>query len=231
MAIKQRARKDESMRSLHRLVQENPNENVWKLYSEANPMTKLADDGSQQKMNVAEMKAHRHMVPLRINGKQHFIFFKDMSYADALNGLTEEETGSAVKNMGKYISLLRNFATVYNPAFFIKNYVRDIGSAVFNAMSEVERDGGIMTGFGLKPGEFSRDVVSTSLKVLKPLLKEGVFGFDLDPEMAKQLQEWKQSGGELGGRILKPSPRSRENLRKQQGIQLRPRKFLRDSIR
>ena len=198
MAIKQRARKDESMRSLHRLVQENPNENVWKLYSEANPMTKLADDGSQQKMNVAEMKAHRHMVPLRINGKQHFIFFKDMSYADALNGLTEEETGSAVKNMGKYISLLRNFATVYNPAFFIKNYVRDIGSAVFNAMSEVERDGGIMTGFGLKPGEFSRDVVSTSLKVLKPLLKEGVFGFDLDPEMAKQLQEWKQSGGRTG---------------------------------
>ena len=198
MAIKQRARKDEAMRSLYRLALDNPNEGVWKLYSEAAPMTKLADDGSQQKMNVAEMRAHRHMVPLRINGKQHFIFFADMNYADALNGLTEEETGSAVKSMGKYISLLRNFATVYSPVFFIKNYVRDIGSSLFNAMSEVERDGGIMTGFDLKPGKFSADVVTTSLKVLKPLLKEGVFGFDLDPEMAENLKEWKRSGGRTG---------------------------------
>ncbi len=226
MAIKQRARKDEAMRSLHRLVQENPNEGVWKLYSEANPMTKLADDGSQQKMNVAEMKAHRHMVPLRINGKQHFIFFKDMNYADALNGLTEEETGSAVKNMGKYISLLRNFATVYNPAFFIKNYVRDIGSAVFNAMSEIERDGGIMTGFGLKPGKFSADVVSTSLKVLKPLLKEGVFGFDLDPEMAKHMQEWKQAGGRTGWSYSETIKEIQEKLEKAAGDPSKTKKIL-----
>jgi hypothetical protein len=226
MAIKQRARKDEAMRSLHRLVQENPKDSVWKLYSEATPMTKLAEDGSQQKMNVAEMKAHRHMVPLRINGKQHFIFFKDMHYADALNGLTEEETGSAVKNMGKYISLLRNFATVYNPAFFIKNYVRDIGSAVFNAMSEVERDGGIMTGFGLEPGAFSKDVVSTSLKVLKPLLKEGVFGFDLDPEMAKNMQEWKQAGGRTGWSYSETIAEIQEKLEAAAGDPAKTKKIL-----
>ena len=226
MAIKQRARKDEATRSLHRLVQENPNEGVWKLYSEANPMTKLAEDGSQQKMNAAEMKAHRHMVPLRINGKQHFIFFKDMHYADALNGLTEEETGSAVKNMGKYISLLRNFATVYNPSFFIKNYVRDIGSAVFNAMSEVERDGGIMTGFDLKPGKFSKDVVSTSFKVLKPLLKEGVFGFDLDPETAKHMQEWKQAGGRTGWSYSETIAEIQEKLEAAAGDPAKTKKIL-----
>ena len=214
MAIKQRARKDEAMRSLHRLVKENPKDSVWKLYSEDTPMTKLADDGSQQKMNVAEMKAHRNMVPLRINGKQHFIFFKDMNYADALNGLTEEETGSAVKNMGKYISLLRNFATVYNPAFFIKNYMRDIGSALFNAMSEVERDGGIMTGFGLEPGKFSSQVVKTSLKVLKPLLKEGAFGLDLDSEMAEAMQEWKQAGGRTGWSYSETIKEIQEKLEK-----------------
>ena len=214
MAIKQRARKDEAMRSLHRLVQENPNEGVWKLYSQDSPMTRLADDGSQQKMNVAEMKAHRNMVPLRINGKQHFIFFKDMNYADALNGLTEEETGSAVKNMGKYISLLRNFATVYNPAFFIKNYMRDIGSALFNAMSEVERDGGIMTGFDLEPGKFSSQVVKTSLKVLKPLLKEGAFGLDLDPDMAEAMQEWKQAGGRTGWSYSETIKEIQEKLEK-----------------
>ena len=226
MAIKQRARKDEAMRPLHRLVQENPNENVWRLYSQDNPMTKLAEDGSQQKMSVAEMKAHRHMVPLRINGKQHFIFFKDMHYADALNGLTEEETGSAVKSMGKYISLLRNFATVYNPAFFIKNYVRDIGSAVFNAMSEVERDGGIMTGFGLKPGKFSKDVVSTSLKVLKPLLKEGVFGFELDPEMAQHLQDWKQAGGRTGWAYSETISEIQAKLEKAAGDPAKTKKIL-----
>ena len=144
------------------------------------------------------MKAHTHTVPLRINGKQHFIYFKDIGYANALNGLTEEEAGSAVKNMGKYISLLREFATVYNPAFFVSNYMRDIGSAVYNAMAEVERDGGIMTDFGLKPMKFSANIVKTSFQVLKPLLKEGVFGSELSPEMAQMMQEWKESGGRTG---------------------------------
>lgn len=198
MAIKQRARKDEATRSLHELVKNNPNDNVWRTYSEKNPMTKLADDGSQQKMRVEEMRANRNMVPVRINGEQHFIYFKDQEYANALNGLTEEETGSAVKNMGKYISLLREFATVYNPAFFVKNYMRDVGSALFNAMSEAERDGGIMTGFGLKPERFAKDVVATSLKMLRPLLREGVFGQSLDAETAKLLQEWKEEGGRTG---------------------------------
>ena len=198
LATKQRARKDETMRSLHEMVQQNPNENVWRLYSEQAPMTKLADDGSQKKMSLIEMKAHTHTVPLRINGKQHFIYFKDVGYANALNGLTEEEAGSAVKNMGKYISLLREFATVYNPAFFVSNYMRDIGSAVYNAMAEVERDGGIMTDFDLKPMKFSANIVKTSFQVLKPLLKEGVFGSELSPEMAQMMQEWKESGGRTG---------------------------------
>ena len=198
LATKQRARKDETMRALHEMIQQNPNENVWRLYSEQAPMTKLAEDGSQKKMSLIEMKAHTNTVPLRINGKQHFIYFKDVGYADALNGLTEEEAGSAVKNMGKYISLLREFATVYNPAFFVSNYMRDIGSAVYNAMAEVERDGGIMTDFGLKPMKFSANIVKTSFQVLKPLLKEGVFGADLSPEMAQMMQEWKESGGRTG---------------------------------
>lgn len=198
MAIKQRARKDEAMRSLYNLAKQNPNENVWRLYSEKAPMTKLASDGSQQPMSVQEMKANRHMVPLRINGDQHFIYLKDMSHADALNGLTDEEAGSVVGTMGKYVSLLREFATVYNPAFFITNYARDIQAGIFNAMAEVEREGGIMTGFDLKPAKFAKDITTTSLKILRPLIKDGLGVGALDPELETMLQEWKQAGGRTG---------------------------------
>ena len=65
------------------------------------------------------------------------------------------------------------------------------------------RDGGITDRFStLKPKKFSANIVKTSLQVLKPLLKEGVFGSELSPEMAQMMQEWKESGGRTGMGIL-----------------------------
>jgi len=95
-------------------------------------------------------------------------------------------------------STLRELATVYNPAFFLSNYARDIQAGIFNAMAEVEREGGIMTGFDLKPAKFAKDITKTSLKILRPLLKEGLGVGTLDPELAQHLEEWKQAGGRTG---------------------------------
>ncbi len=88
--------------------------------------------------------------------------------------------------------------TVFSPPFFVFNYGRDIQAGVFNAIAEMEREGGIMTGFDLKPSKFSKDITKTSLRILKPLLKEGLGVGTLDPELAQQLEEWKQAGGRTG---------------------------------
>jgi len=62
--------------------------------------------------------------------------------------------------------------------------------------------------------EFSSKIVSTSLKVLRPLLKEGVFGLDLDPEMQQLLLEWKRAGGRTGWAYAEKMKEIEEKLRK-----------------
>ena len=55
------------------------------------------------------------MVPIRINGEQHFLYFKETDYADALNGMTVEKLNSVAKQAGKLMNFMRNSFTQYNP--------------------------------------------------------------------------------------------------------------------
>ena len=100
-AVVQRARKDEAMLSLYRLAKENPNASVWTVHGPKNRFvsmgTKLSDEA---------MKAREDVVPLRINGEQHFIKFKNADYAKSLNGLTVEQLDYTSRQAAKYVSSL-----------------------------------------------------------------------------------------------------------------------------
>ena len=176
--VKQRARKDQAMLSLYNLTKNNPNEKVWGVYSAKNPRVKTDETGQQVGMNAFEMKASPNMVPIRINGEQHFIYFKKKDYAQALNGETAERLGFVAKKMTGLMGFMRNSFTQYNPAFFVGNYFRDVHGAIFNVLSEVEREGGIMQGYGINSKKFTKDVIKGSFTTLKALLSESAFGRD-----------------------------------------------------
>ena len=124
------------MLSLYNLVKENPNPKVWNVVGPKNPMKVRG-----RTLSAAELKASPNAVPIRINGEQHFIYFKDPSYAMALNGMTIEKLNKINASMAKYIGFLRNSYTVWNPAFFISNFARDFEMAIANAAAEIEREG------------------------------------------------------------------------------------------
>ena len=159
--VKQRARKDQAMLSLYNLIKNNPNEKVWNIYSAENPKMKV-DKGEQVPMNVFEMKSSRNMVPIRINGEQHFMYFNQTDYANALNGMTVEKLNSVAKQAGKLMNFMRNSFTQYNPSFFLMNFFRDIHGAMYNVLAEVEREGGIMSGYGVNSKKFTKDVITGS---------------------------------------------------------------------
>ena len=85
-AVVQRARKDEAMLSLYRLAKENPNKNGVDSSRSQNRFVSMGN-----KLSDEAMKAREDVVPLRINGEQHFIKFKNADYAKSLNGLTVEQ--------------------------------------------------------------------------------------------------------------------------------------------
>ena len=195
-AVKQRARKDKAMLTLYNLVKENPNPKVWSVVGPNNPMKVRG-----RALSAAELKASPNAVPIRINGKQHFIYFKDQSYAMALNGMTIEKLNKINASMAKYIGFLRNSYTVWNPAFFISNFARDFEMAIANSAAEIEREGGILEGYGLDAKTFAKALSKTTFSTMKALVKESALGFagaKLDPEMQRYMDEWKAAGGQTG---------------------------------
>ena len=192
-AAHQRARKDQAMLSLYNLVKNNPNEKVWRVIGPKNPMIV---NGKPVAANV--LKNSDNTVPIRINGEQHFIYFKDPSYARSLNGMTTEKLTKIQQEMNKYVGFLRNSYTVWNPAFFIGNFARDFEMGMINAVAEIERDGGILEGYGMNTKDFSKKLSKTVFSTLGSLLKESAFGMKLDAETRQYFDEWAAAGGRTG---------------------------------
>ena len=192
MATAQRARKDQAMLKLYRLIDSNPNSSVWSVHGPKNPIMSMG-----KRLNDQQAKARQDVVPIRINGKQHFIKFKDVSHAQALNGMTVEKLDVTSRTMAKYTGFLRNSYTVYNPAFFISNFARDFHSALYNAAAEIEREGGILEGYGLSVKDFNKALTKTTFTTLGMLLKS-THGGDMSAEMQAYMEEWQASGGRTG---------------------------------
>ena len=192
MATAQRARKDQAMLKLYRLIENNPNSDVWSVHGPKNPIVSMG-----KKLSAQQAKARQDVVPIRINGKQHFIKFKDASHAQALNGMTVEKLDATSRTMAKYTGFLRNSYTVYNPAFFLTNFARDFHSALYNAAAEIEREGGILEGYGLSTKEFNKRLMRTTMTSLGMLLKSA-HGGDMSAEMQQYMEEWMASGGRTG---------------------------------
>ena len=191
-ATVQKARKDQAMLSLYNLVKGNPNSEVWSVHG---PDSRMVSMGV--KLSDEAMFAREDTVPLRINGIQHFIRFKNKDYARALNGMTLEKLDFTSKQAAKYVGFLRNSYTVWNPAFFIPNFLRDLQSAVYNAAAEIDREGGILSGMGLTAKEFNKALMRTTMSSLKALLADA-HGLQMDAELVTYMDEWKKAGGRTG---------------------------------
>jgi len=190
------ARKNESLQTFRRMVMANPNPEVYTMFSEANPMMRTDIDGKQRPMSVAEMRSSEHVVPVRVDGKQEFIYFKDKSYARTLNGMTVDQQNIVTKALRVPAQWMRNMFTIYDPNFFVTNFERDIQSAVYNALAEVESANGSVTG--MSSTLMTVSILSNSATSLKAMLNEAAFGREMGPEMAAQLELWKSLGGQTG---------------------------------
>lgn len=180
LALRIKARKNESLLSLYNLIQDNPSD-AWEVVSDS-------DTGDEASVGV------------RINGEQHFIRFADPNKAKQLKNMGIDSVNWFNKALRVLpTSWLRKSYTVYDPDFVMSNFWRDIEAAILNAAAEAE-EGGITEGVDL-----SNDMAKVKKNVwptFKALLKIN-FGGNADPAINQYYEEMKEDGGITGWVQLK----------------------------
>jgi hypothetical protein len=196
--VHQQAEKNRVVTSLHGLFSAFETDQATIVNMEM-PLTKMDQNGDQVSMTMLEMQADPHTVPVRINGKQEFVWFKDPYYAQILNGATKEEMNTFMRVMRIPVQFLRGVYTQWNPEFFVPNFSRDIHGAVYNASSDLEQ--GKLEGVELKG--FKREMISNTFSTLNVLLNESALGREMDSEVQGWYSEWKEDGGQTGWNYVK----------------------------
>lgn len=175
------ARKNEAMNALYNLVKNNPNPEAWSVIDNANALDP-------------------HVVPVRVDGEQKFIRFRDASYANALKNMNVPQTNQFIRLLRAPSTWLRAAFTTQNPEFILSNFSRDIQSAVFNAAAESEIEGGFLNG-----ERAMRDLFNKVGPSLKALLR-GATGREqkADPTIMRYYEEYQADGGKTGWAYMKP---------------------------
>ncbi len=188
------AEKNRTLQSLHELAKKNPMEDVWSVVNQQSPLTRLDENGRQTAMSMMEMESDPRTVAVRINGKQEFIYFKDPYYAATLNGMTMESSNSFIRMMRAPVGWLRGVFTQWDPNFFVSNFARDLGGALYSAEADLEQ--GELGGIDTKG--FKKELYGNTFKYLKSMLSTNAMGREMDAETQSWVDEWKASGGQTG---------------------------------
>jgi transcriptional regulator with XRE-family HTH domain len=170
-----RARKNEVAQKLYNLAKENPNDDVWKVIDPAVDKEYKKKATSKGIKDVAKTLSDyitdNRNFAVRVDGQYKFVQFADPNMAEALRGANVVKADFIVKTLGKINRWLSSFITTYDPEFVLRNFSRDIQTAVINTMAEQEIEGGLLKGKNLT----AKIVKSTpeSIKAIFSMSKKG----------------------------------------------------------
>ena len=143
-----RAEKNNVMNKFFSLAVSNPNKDVYEIVD-----SKVTKEYKREIRNgkivttaktIADYMSDPNMVSVRVGGEYKFIRFKDASLADALKGANVVKAEWMTKYLGAFNRALSSFITTYDPEFILRNFSRDIQTAVLNLFSEQEMTEGLI---------------------------------------------------------------------------------------
>lgn len=121
--------KNKTLNTLRKLVEENPNPAVWEIVRPRFKVTYNADGSIDKLDEITDAKVKRESMYGFEEGKPFYIHIKDDILRRAVKKEGIQQTWQALNSV---IGLFRNTATIYNPAFWAKNIIKDNFSAVYN---------------------------------------------------------------------------------------------------
>jgi hypothetical protein len=145
-----RGRKNEVAFRLYQLAEKNPNPDIW---TTINPSVnkeykkQITPKGIKfVAKSISDYILDPSNFAVRVGGEYRFIQFQDPSIAEALRGANVVKADFIAKYLGKFNRFLSSYITTYDPEFVLRNFSRDIQTAVINAVSEQEIEGGLLKG-------------------------------------------------------------------------------------
>ncbi len=196
-----RARKNEVGNTFLKLVKDNPDPELWEVFTAENPDTKRGEvtvDGVTSigivNMTAFEMKSGEEYFKTKIGGVEQFIKIKDPLLARAMGNLGVDESNMLTQNLGKVTRLLSALVTTWNPEFMLTNFTRDVQAAVANVLAETQ----VKDGKAINTNGLAKKMIKSLPKAMT-VLKHGFRdnNFD-DAEWGPYLKEFLESGAKTG---------------------------------
>jgi hypothetical protein len=168
-----RKRKNEVGNAFLNLVQENPNESYWNVYTDENPDTdrkvshRMTEDSKKARAKakregspipeaeytetVTEQAIPMAMMPDRYfttkkDGKTYYIKLEDPRLMKAMKNIGPDTSNFVIQTLGKISRFLSSVNTSYNPEFVVGNFARDIQTAALNLSAEQSAEDGKAKG-------------------------------------------------------------------------------------
>jgi len=188
-----RAEKNSIMNRFYTLAVSNPNKDVYEIVD-----PKVTKEYKREIRNgkivttaktIADYMSDPNMVSVRVGGEYKFIRFKDASLADALKGANVVKAEWMTKYLGAFNRALSSLITTYDPEFVLRNFSRDIQTAVLNLFAEQEMTEGI-----IKDKSIVAKVVKDVLPAIKSIAIVEGGKSSKNKEMDQYYREFKEDG-------------------------------------
>ncbi|WP_299262869.1 LPD38 domain-containing protein [uncultured Psychrosphaera sp.] len=137
-----RAHKNDVGNTFLKLVNDNPDPDLWEVFTESKPDMKRGRDKDGNvvivKMSAYEMKQSDDYFKTKVDGVEQFIKIHDPLLNQAMNNLGVDQMNGAVQLLSKFTRTLSALVTMWNPEFMLTNFARDIQAAVANMITETQ---------------------------------------------------------------------------------------------
>ncbi len=171
--------KNKLLNTFYNLVEQNPNEAVWEIIQPKYKVTYKADGSVDKVDNITDQKIKDNSLYGFRDGRPFYLHIKDDKLRRAVK---KEGMAPSFAPINAMTNFLRNGLTVYNPAFWVPNFVKDNFSASFNLNAQDKK--GMVAAF-------QKSIPSAMNGVIK------YWKGNRDHPDAKIFQRYLESGAEL----------------------------------
>lgn len=201
MDVIQVGEKNEVSRKLLDFVRNNPDKDMWEVASRPEkPVFKIVENGQGQlqykrKGHQLEGEDFKYVNVITENGARVRVAIKDEALAAALRNENLAVTSPFIDFVRTWTHKFGAINTNYNPVFIIKNYPKDIQTALVNVgvvLDEAQRDGYLGDENTVRQG-IIKDALS--FRLFNHIRKEVFNKGGRDPYLTSMYNEFKRLGG------------------------------------
>jgi predicted GNAT family N-acyltransferase len=150
-----RKRKNEVGNALLSLITDNPNPDLWQVFTNNDPDTQRTQVERTNPDGTKRIEVEERPVAMEMNeryfktkkaGRTYYIKINDQRLLNAMRNVGPEQNNLLVRTAAAGTRALSAMMTSYNPEFMLTNFTRDVQTALLNVAAEQTRDDGKIKG-------------------------------------------------------------------------------------